>query len=36
MKLVTQVYVLLQNKSKSYDITLQANRQVDKLKCIIM
>jgi len=35
-KLATQLYVLLRNKSKSCDITLQANHQVDELKCKIM
>jgi len=35
-KLVIQVYVQLQNKSKSCDITLQANHQVDELKCKII
>jgi len=33
MKLVTQIYVPLQNKSKSCYITPQANNQVDELKC---
>jgi len=32
-KRATQVYVLLRNKSKSCDITLQANHQVDELEC---
>jgi len=32
----TQVYVLLRNKSTSCDITLQANQQVEELKCKIM
>jgi len=36
MKLATQIYVLLQNKSKSCDITLQANHQVDISKCKTM
>jgi len=31
-KLATQVYVLLHSKSRSCDITLKANHQVDKLK----
>jgi len=34
-KLATQVYVSLRNKSKSWDIILQANHKVDELKCKI-